>query len=164
MRLTPSDLERAVSWMEARWGHQKKWATAHIDLYEDFAGFTPGALMETLTLWYRSGNKFAPTPSELRSETARTQRLRTERGIDVITAECVNHVWAAPDPWDDDQRMVCAVCGEVGRVWKCRKHVVWKGRCVYCWAPGNQLPAEPAPEPEPEPVASALFGDNEAPF
>lgn len=168
MRLTPTDLERAVSWMEARWGHQKKWATAHVDLFEDFANFTPGALMETLTLWYRAGNKFAPSPSELRSEVAKTQRLRTERGDDVIADECVNHAWAAPDPWDTDRHLVCAVCGEVGRVWKCHRHTTRGGRCIYCWAPADQIPTESAPEPDPEPerepVAADLFGDDEAPF
>lgn len=159
MRLTPSDLERAVSWMEARWGKNKKWD--HVfDLYEDFANFTPGALMEALHGWYRAGNKFAPGPAELRAEVARVQKHRVDRGEDLVIDEvCEVHKWAAPDPWDTDRRMVCAVCSEPGPKFHCPGHVFSKdGRCWYCTARSTDV------TPDPEPVAAGLFEDDEAPF
>lgn len=168
-RMLPRDLVDAREWMVQRWDRVPKvWDNAHLELYEDFAPYTVGAFYETLTMLYRAGSK-APNPGDVLKELTRVQRLRIERGEDTITVdECADHVWAAPDPWDDDRRMTCSVCGAQGAEYRCRRHVYRAGACCYC---GRTQPAgHEASDPEPEPVgarhAAQQLGldDDEAPF
>lgn len=129
-----TDVARAKRWIELRWGKAgpswTNWESS--EFFDDFQPYTYEALMESLAIYYRAGNRYAPTSSELIKLVAETQRRRVEAGLDTFDRECSGrHVWAAPLPYDDDRRMVCAVCYETGPVAGC-EHLYWDGRCVYC--------------------------------
>jgi hypothetical protein len=120
--------------MEARWGFQKAWVpSAFPSLYEDFAPFSAGALMQALNEWYRFGNAFAPKPSQLLKATADVARLRLAAGIDGLEAiPCVEHRWADPSPFDEDRHLTCVLCGEQGGLTTCKHVFNDTGYCVYC--------------------------------
>jgi hypothetical protein len=126
------DMQRAVDKIEMRWGTAKTWANWEA-LTDDFSRYTAGAFMEALELVYRSGSRFAPSPSEMMKKTAEVQALRIERGIDDVDRSCLgDHVWADTWPIDEDRHQVCVLCGEVGALVVCNHPVVRNGRCVYC--------------------------------
>jgi hypothetical protein len=126
------DMQRGVDKIEMRWGTTKSWVNWE-DLTEDFASYTPGAFMEAVELFFRSGARFAPSPSEMMKKTAEVQALRIERGIDEVDRSCLGeHVWADPWPDDEDRHRECVLCGELGAVVSCGHPVVSNGRCVYC--------------------------------
>jgi len=127
------DLERAVDWIETRWGSSKAWVRWE-QLEPDFAPFTAGSMMEALNTLFRSGHKFAPSPPELYKVVRETQRLRIERGEDPaerLACTSETHVWAGPWPSDDTNKQRCVMCGAVGGTHACAHHYV-NNRCVWC--------------------------------
>lgn len=130
--MNATDIGRAVNWMESRWGHQAAWKDWE-ELWLDFSVYSAGALMQALNEWYRSGQKFAPKPSELLRSVGEVQRRRIERGEDLpLELPCESHVWSDPLPFDDDRHRVCVRCGESGPVERHDHVLVGAGRCVYC--------------------------------
>jgi hypothetical protein len=126
------DMSRAVDKIESRWGHAKTWENWE-SLTEDFAHFTAGAFMEALEVVYRSGQRYAPSPSEMMKRTSEVQVLRIERGIDQIERNCNGaHVWADPWPTDEDRHRTCVLCGEIGALVSCDHSHRTRGVCSYC--------------------------------
>lgn len=125
------DLEKAVTWIETRWGRTNKWDRFH-DLYSDFAPYTAGALKQALYQLYRGGQKYPPGPPELLKTVSEVQQLRVARGEDDIPRACNgDHTWAAPLPFDEDRHVTCVLCGETGGIWTHTHHWV-NGCCAYC--------------------------------
>lgn len=145
--MTHAELAAGVAFMTTRWGPQKRWERWE-ELHTEYATYTAGALFETLHSWFRAGNKFAPTPSELRHAISDTQRRRIDSGTDTLTvARCTTHTYAAPDPWDEARRSVCVHCAHAGPVWVHEHRIGKNGRCIYC----------PAASRPPQPVETELF-------
>lgn len=109
--MTPADLERGVDWIETRWGQATAWSRWE-ELYEDFADYSAGALMEALSLLYRGGQKYPPGSAEVMKTISETQRKRIERGEDdQVRVECESHTWAVPTAAYVDTVPSCVRCG-----------------------------------------------------
>lgn len=119
------DMSRAVDWIEVRWPNSKAWENWEA-LTEDFAGFTPGAVMEALHQVYQGGSRFAPSPSELMKAVRPVQARRVQEGTDSFDLECESHTWAAgSDLWE------CVKCGETSPAPRCG-HPYKGPDCPYC--------------------------------
>lgn len=126
------DLEKAVDWIETRWGTSKAWARWE-ELYDDFANYTAGALRQALHQFYKAGHRYPPSPAELMKATAEVQALRIARGDDQIPRDCSgDHVWADPLPFEEDRHRICVLCGQTGRIVSCDHQFSSRGRCVWC--------------------------------
>lgn len=134
------DMDRAVAWIEVRWPRSKAWENWET-LTEDFAAFTPGAVMEALNTIYRSGARYAPGPSELMKAVGPAQARRIEAGIDDVSRDCTgSHVWAAPLPADLERVESCVLCGEERSAPKCaHEHRNRFGSCVFCLDAGGPV-------------------------
>jgi len=132
--VTPLDLEGAVNWMTARWPSAHRDWSDWQSLHSEFAGFTKGALKESLRAWYDRGERAAPNSSQLKKLVKETQARRVQNGVDTIQRDCGGaHVWADPHPLDDDRRRQCVLCDEYGTQVACDPHHYGRsGRCVYC--------------------------------
>jgi len=136
------DLERAVDWIETRWGSSKAWIRWE-QLEPDFAPFSAGAMMEGLNNLYRAGHKYAPTPAEVMKTVRETQRLRIDRGEDKperLACTPNDHVFAGPWPTDKTRKQECVMCGAVGGTQACGHHFK-NNKCVWC--PTTQKQPEP---------------------
>lgn len=111
--MNATELARGVDWMTTRWGPQPAWKEWD-RFWTDFAPFTPGALMQTLSEWYQAGEKFAPKPAELLKAVTETARRRHVSGADPMPElVCDSHSWAMPFPHEVVQERMCVRCGEV---------------------------------------------------
>jgi hypothetical protein len=129
--MTNLELFEAVKWINTRWGGTKQWASWEL-LYSDFAGFTAGAVMESLSELYRSGLKYAPGPSEVLAAVKKTQARRVQSGEDELDRSCTGrHVWSAPAPLDDRVDS-CVLCGQERPARNCSHTYNQHGKCVYC--------------------------------
>jgi hypothetical protein len=126
-------LVTGVEWIEVHWPTtgEKTWAGWE-KIADEFFSFTAGAFMETAHNLFDAGRKYAPSPSEMKSEMRRVQALRIERGDDPVDRSCNGeHVWSAPWPTDEDRHLECTLCGATGEVFKCA-HVI-NPRSRQCW-------------------------------
>lgn len=129
--MTNLELFEAVKWINIRWGGTKQWASWE-DLYPDFAGFTAGAVMESLSELYRSGLKYAPGPSEVLAAVKKTQARRVQSGEDELDRTCTGkHVWSLPTP-TDPRLESCVLCDVTRPARNCGHVFNRHGKCVYC--------------------------------
>lgn len=132
--MTLIDFTQTLEWLEDRYGALGPAWKRPDRVFDDFGQFTAGAMKEAANDWYKSGEPFAPKPSQLLKLVVSVSHERQARGEDpVVERKCTGkHVWALAGATGLDPRTdICALCHTERRPLKC-DHSWGDQGCHYC--------------------------------